>query len=287
MLRTILITNDTQLAREAEAAGVSRILIDLEQLGKHERQKSRTTFISTHRMADIAPMRVALSQAELMVRLNPWHEGSPDELEQALAEGAQRLMLPMITDLSQLEACLRQLGGRAPLTPLLETAYCHQHISTIAALPGFADAYIGLNDLHLALGQRFLFEPLAHGQLEAMARTLAQAGKAFGFGGIGALGGAAELSPQHILAEHARLGSGWVILSSRFAKDLSLEAPAGRAARLQQAIAALQEAYTQLLARTPSQAEAGRKETVRIIEAIATRLRQADAESLASGTSSC
>lgn len=276
MLGTILITSDTSLAREAEAAGVTHIMIDLEHIGKAERQKTRSTFISTHQPDDIAPMRAALSSAELIVRVNPWHEHSPAEIDYALGHGAERIMLPMITDLSQLTACLNVIRGRVPLLPLIETGYSMDHLEEIAAHPEVERLYFGLNDLHLSLGMRFLFEPLAEGMIDQMAAVAKRQHKPFGFGGIAALSGKAELPAASILAEHVRLGSSCVILSSRFAKDIALDEPAGRGERLKKALAELRLAYERFAARTASEALHDQQQTAALIRTIAKRLRACD-----------
>lgn len=269
MMKTILITGDPSLAAEAEAAGVTRLMVDLESIGKKERQASRNTFISAHRKEDIANVRAAIKKSELIVRINPWHAGSPAEVKDAVKGGADFVMLPMITDLVQLDAASRALRGRAKLLPLVETAYSMAHIEAIAARPDVPEIYIGLNDLHLSLGLAYLFEPLSLGFVDWMAERIRAKGKAFGFGGIGALEGGGELPAELILSEHARLGSTCVILSSRFGKDVHLEDKTDRRQRLAQAIATLQKAHERLLKRTADQQEKDHARACRIISELA------------------
>ena len=45
-----LITDDVDLAAEAERAGIDRIMIDLEREGKAQRQAGRNLFQSSHRL---------------------------------------------------------------------------------------------------------------------------------------------------------------------------------------------------------------------------------------------
>lgn len=255
MMKTILITGDPVLAAEAEAVGITRVMVDLENIGKKERQASRNTFISAHRKEDIASVRKTVSKCGLIVRINPWHENSSTEVEEAIKGGADVVMLPMITALSQIDAAAQALRGRAKLLPLVETGYSMAYIEAIANHPDVEELYIGLNDLHLSLGLSYLFEPLALGIIDWMAERILKAGKAFGFGGIGAMNGSGELPAEMILAEHARLGSICVILSSRFGKDVRLEDQNNRRERLAQAIATLQEAYKTLLRRPLSEQE--------------------------------
>lgn len=271
-MKTIVITNQPDIAADCQEAGVSRIMVDLESIGKQERQASRTTFISTHRKEDIAKVRAVLKDAQLIVRINPWYDGSQAEIDHAIAHGADIIMLPMITDMQQLQDCAQAVAGRAQLLPLVETAYSMQHITQIAAMPDIPEIYIGLNDLHLSLGMEFLFEPLAEGQLEEMAHIIKKTGKPFGFGGIAKMG-SGELPAEAILAEHERLGSEWVILSSRFCKDVSIEQVDGRPQRIKDALAQMHAAHQTHTQRSDAQRSEDAARTAGIIRRIASELK--------------
>ena len=91
----IQITNDPDFAAFAVSCGVSRIMVDLEQHGKQERQGGLGTFISNHVPQDVAIVRQAVPQAALIVRINPLHDASALEIDQALTGGASDFMLPM------------------------------------------------------------------------------------------------------------------------------------------------------------------------------------------------
>src|SRR5687768_18349093 len=64
-------TGDPRLAARADAAGVDRIGVDLERLGKAERQRGLGTWISAHAEADLAALAPALTRAALFARVNP------------------------------------------------------------------------------------------------------------------------------------------------------------------------------------------------------------------------
>ena len=98
MLDLIQITQDPDFARRCDALDGLRLFVDLEVNGKAERQAGRNTFISTHTLDDVGRVKAALQRAQLMVRVNPLHRGSADEIEAVLAQGADRLMLPMFTE---------------------------------------------------------------------------------------------------------------------------------------------------------------------------------------------
>ena len=272
MLKTIIITNDPSIATDAEAAGVSRIMVDLEIMGKKERQASRNTFITTHSKEDIGPVRTALKTAELIVRINPWYEGSPAEIEDAITRGADRIMLPMIENVDDFRAFSDAVSDRVCILPLVENAYSMEHLEDILKNPHVDEVYFGLNDLHLSLGHTFLFEPLALGMIDAMAEAAKTRGIPFGFGGM-AMIGSGELPAEMILGEHVRLGSSCVILSSRFCQDIEIAKPEGRKTRLMDALQKISMCYDTLLARSPEAAQKNHQQVVEKIHTITSRLR--------------
>jgi len=268
-MNTIIITNDTGIAKDAAAAGVQRIMVDLETIGKQERQKNLNAFFTSHTAEDIRKIRSALKKSELIVRVNPFYDGSRAEIENAIESGADIIMLPMITHISQVEEVAKIIAGRAKFLPLIETAYSMAYIEEIAANESVSELYIGLNDLHLSLGLKFLFEPLALGIVDFMAEKIKKQGKIFGFGGIATMG-SGELPAERILAEHVRLSSKWVILSSRFGKDIFINEGQGRGERIKQALANMQEKEAEFSSYTQTQMAEYSKETMGIIKRIAT-----------------
>ena len=93
-------------------------------------------------------------------------------------------------------------------------------------------------------------------------------GKAFGFGGIAALG-SGELPAEWILAEHVRLGSSSVILSSRFGRDIALDNADGRQERIKQALAALHNKEAELRKRSADEARRDAERTTEKIISLA------------------
>lgn len=267
-MKTILITNDVGIATDAQQAGVTRIMVDLESIGKKERQASRNTFISKHQKEDIATIRNVLKTSQLIVRINPWYFESASEIEYAIAHGADIIMLPMIKNIVDIQEFVECIAGRAVPLPLIETVYSMENISQIAENSAIQELYIGLNDLHLELGLAYLFEPIALGLIDKMASVIKAAGKPFGFGGIAAIG-SGELPAEQVLAEHARLGSDCVILSSRFCSDVNINEPLGRIERLKTAVGKINETYNSLLLRSVEQQQADARLTTEKIISIA------------------
>ena len=215
MIELLQITNDPAFARRCDALDGFRLFVDLERLGKAERQAGRNTFISAHQLADVGRVRDVLRRSRLMVRVNPWHDGTQAEVDAVLARGADDLMLPMFTSAEELAAFSHAVAGRAPIVPLLETRQALESLDTWIGTPGLVDIYVGLNDLHLSLGCRFMFEPLADGRVDSVADAARRRALRFGFGGIARLE-EGLLPGRDVLAEHLRLGSGAVILSRTF-----------------------------------------------------------------------
>ncbi len=119
---------------------------------------------------------------------------------------------------------------------------------------------MGLNDLDISMGLRFMFEPLALGKVDAVARVVKAQGLRFGFGGIARLD-EGLLSGRQVLGEHLRLGSRSVILSRTFRRD-------DPEAVFEDEVAALRQAERELAARTPAQVEADAQDTARRIRDI-------------------
>lgn len=215
MLKLMYITRDEQVARIAEEAGVDRIFVDMETVGKGERQGGMDTVQSRHTVEDVKRLRGVLSRAELLVRVNQIYPGSQEEIRAVAEAGADIIMLPYFKTPEQVADFIRFVDGRAKTLLLFETPESAARIDEILALEGIDECFIGLNDLHLGYGQKFMFQPLADGTVEGMCRAFREAGRPYGFGGIARVG-TGTLSAQRILGEHVRLGSGCVILSRSF-----------------------------------------------------------------------
>lgn len=261
MVELIQITNDPAFARRCDALAGFRLFVDLERLGKAERQAGRNTFISAHSLEDVRRIKQALRQSPLMVRVNPLNDGTPAEVDAVLAGGADQLMLPMFTHASQLREFARLVAGRAPIVALLETGVALQCLDEWIATPGLAEVYVGLNDLHLSLGHRFMFQPLALGLVDRVAVAARRQGLRFGFGGIARLD-EGLLPGRDVLGEHLRLGSGSVILSRTFHRGEDSEA-------FESEVAKLRQAEHELARRTPAQVESDARRVALLVQRIA------------------
>ena len=209
------ITNNSEVALIAEKYGVDRIWIDLETLGKEERQKGMNTVKSKHTVDDIKKIKPLLTKAEVLVRINPWHDGSKKELEEVISAGADMIMLPMWKTVDEVENFLRTVAGRCKTTLLLETREAVECLDEVLIHGDMDEIHIGLNDLHLSYGLDFMFELLSNGIVEKIVKKIKRTGIPYGFGGIARLG-CGDLPAERIIMEHYRLGSSRAILSRSF-----------------------------------------------------------------------
>lgn len=209
------ITNNTEVARIAEENGVDRIWIDLETLGKEERQKNMDSVKSHHTINDVRAMSKLLTKSELMVRVNPWNADSEKEIEEVISAGAERIMLPMWKTVDEVDQFLRLINRRTATTLLLETKEAVGCIDKILCNPFLDEIHIGLNDLHLSYGLDFMFELLTNGIVEDLCKKIKAVGVEYGFGGIASIGDG-MLPAEKIIMEHYRLGSTRAILSRSF-----------------------------------------------------------------------
>lgn len=214
-LKLMYITNEENVAKIAEDSGVNWIFIDLEINGKENRQGHLDTVISHHSIEDVKRIREALSKSELLVRVNPIYEHSKAEIDKVIEYGAEIVMLPFFKSSDEVETFVKHVHGRAKVCILLETPEAVQSIDSILAISGIDYVHVGLNDLHLGYGMKFMFELLADGTVEMICNKISEKGIPYGFGGVAQIG-RGDLPAENIIAEHYRLGSTMVILSRSF-----------------------------------------------------------------------
>lgn len=220
-LSLMYITNKPQIAEIAESAGVDRIFVDMEYIGKADRQGGMDTVQNHHTLEDVKTIAQTIKKAKLLVRINPIHEknkdyiSSEEEIDRAIQNGADILMLPYFKTVREVETFLRIVNGRVKTMLLLETPEAVGVVDDILKLKGIDEIFVGLNDLSLGYGKKFMFELLRDGTVEELCYKFKKANIPYGFGGIAALG-KGDLPAEKIIIEHYRMGSTSVILSRSF-----------------------------------------------------------------------
>ena len=223
------ITNKPEVAKIAEAAGVDWIFVDMEFIGKDNRQGGLDTVQNHHTISDIRSIRKVVDKAKILVRVNPIHKTQKDgyfdsenEIDEAVEAGADIVMLPFFHSVQEVQDFVRYVRmanlrheKEAKCCLLLETPEAAILIDEILNVSGIDMIHIGLNDLHLAMGMKFMFQLLTDGIVDQLARKIQAKGIPFGFGGIASLSGG-DLPGSYILKEHYRLGSSMVIVGRSF-----------------------------------------------------------------------
>ena len=215
------ITNKPEVAKIAEDVGVDWIFIDMEFIGKDSRQGGLDTVQNHHTVEDVKKIRKAITKAKLLVRVNPIHEAlenypsSKDEIDAVIEVGADIIMLPFFKTVEEVRAFINYVGGRAKTLLLVETVEAADLIDEILEVPGIDMIHLGLNDMHLEKGMKFMFQLLADGTVDRLGGKIKAKGIPFGFGGIAQLN-TGMLPGAEVLKEHYRLGSSMVIVSRSF-----------------------------------------------------------------------
>lgn len=225
MLKLMYITNNIEVAKIAQEYGVDWIFVDLETLGKAERQGNMDSVKSHHTTQDVAKLRPFLNKAKLLVRVNPINATSEQEVNTVIKNGADIVMLPMYKTNDEVKQFIKLVNGRAKVMLLLETKEAHKILDATLKIKGIDYIHIGINDLHLSYKKKFMFELFVDGIVDDICEKIKKTQIPYGIGGIAGLG-KGMIPAERIIREHYRLGSSMAILSRSFCntdkeKDLS------------------------------------------------------------------
>ncbi len=273
-LQLMYITNRIDVAKIAQENGVDRIFVDMEHIGKEERQAGMNTVKMFHTVDDVKKLRAVLDKSQLLVRVNPIHDASDEwcsskeEIDAVIEAGADMVMLPMAKTPEELERFVEYVGGRAKTVFLLETAEANENAEAMLKVGGIDEVHIGLNDLHLAYGKRFMFELLCDGTVERLCDILKKNNIPYGIGGIAKLGGGL-LPAEYIIAEHYRLGSKAAILSRSFCDIDDTMSIADVEKNFRKEVAKIRTFERAAARFEPEEYESNRKITARLIKIIA------------------
>jgi len=216
------LTNKTEVAKIAEQSGVDWIFVDLEFHGKSARQVGRDTVISNHTIDDVKKIRSVLSRSRLLVRVNPIWTDSKHEIDTVITAGADIIMLPYFKTVREVETFISCVDCRVKTCLLVETPEAVTLISEIVQIHGIDSIHVGLNDLAIAHGMKFIYELLADGTIDGLAKEITKHKIPFGFGGIARIG-KKKPPAEDVIAEHYRLGSSMVILARSFCDSSSTD----------------------------------------------------------------
>lgn len=221
-MKLMFITNDVELVKVAEKAGVDRIFVDLEKNGKLERQGHIDSVKSNHTLEDVKIIKDVIKKSELLVRINPMFENSESEINKVISNGADLIMLPMWKTIGEVKMFLKFVDKRCKTILLLETKEALEIVNEVVKLKGIDEIFIGLNDLHLSYKKKCMFELLTDGTVEKISDILKNKNITFGFGGIGTMN-QGVIPADLILSEHFKMQSSSVILSRSFLNNFDSE----------------------------------------------------------------
>ncbi len=226
----LLFATEAQFIRRAVAAGVDGIIVDCEYIGKEARQAGADTEINHHTFADLRRVR-ACTSGPVLCRINRYGEITAGEVEQAIAAGADEILLPMVQTASEVERVLGQVRGRCGVGILVETLPALSIVEELGQLP-LSRVYLGLNDLGIARKTPNIFTAVADGTLEYVRQHFRVP---FGFGGVTLPERGYPIPCQLLMGELSRLGCSFTFLRRSFwadtrGRNLNVEVPRIRAA---------------------------------------------------------
>ena len=177
-LKLMYITNNPQIASIAENCGVDRIFVDMEYIGKEIRQGGMDTIKNHHTVEDVKRITQVLKHAKVLVRVNPIHSAtecyssSKEEIDDVINSGADIIMLPYFKTVEEVKTFVELVGGRAKTMLLVETPEAVSNIDEILKVDGIDEVHIGINDLSLGYGKKFMFELLSDGPVENLCKKI-------------------------------------------------------------------------------------------------------------------
>lgn len=213
-----IIENDVEKVRFYNNIGIGIIMVDLEVLGKEDRQKNLDTVKSKHTLDDIRRIRPIVDRSELCVRIDPIHAKSAEQIEKVIACGVDSIMLPFFKTFDEVEIFFGTVASRVKTVLLFETPEAIMNHEEILSGIRPDRIHIGLNDLSLALKNGFMFKSLILNTLGTFCDYLVQQKIPFGIGGIASLEGG-KIPGRLILGEYVRLGARYTIISRSFVRD--------------------------------------------------------------------
>ncbi len=219
-MRYFLFNSNIELAQAIDnISKIDTYYIDLEIIGKEERQKNRNSLISYHKLDDIDIVRNALNKTSLGVRINPINNYSESEINSCIKRGANVLMLPMFKKLEEVEEFINIIDKRCSIDLLVETP---EALSFIDKLPFKKIRYIhfGINDLSIAFNYKIIFQMYFEEKLKKATKYLKDNNITFGIGGIGNFD-AKPFSPNLIFSAAISNGAERIILSRNFLSKIN------------------------------------------------------------------
>lgn len=247
----VLFSTNTRFIRQAVAAGVGAVIVDWENIGKRARQNGLDTEINHDTLADLQRVR-ACTRARVICRVNSCSGAMALEIEQAVAAGADEVLLPMVRTVGEVESALALAAGRCGVGILIETEEAVQLAPRLNRLP-ITRVYVGLNDLAIERRAPSIFTALIDGTVEQIRSAVTVP---FGFGGLTLPDRGEPIPCCLLIGEMARLGCDFSFLRRSFHRDIQGRSLAFEIPNLHRAIQQARERPLPVIARQREALEA-------------------------------
>ena len=222
-----LFSTDPATIVPAVSAGVAGVVVDWERVGKRHRQAGADTQIGEDTVDDLRRVR-ACTAARILCRIDNSEALLDEQIEAAVASGADEILLPMVRATAEVEHVLDRARGRLRIGILVETEAVLEQLQEIASLP-LSRAYLGLNDLAIDRATTNIFDPLVDGTLEEVRSHVA---------GLTVAHGGAPIPCRLIVGELSRLECAFSFLRRSYHADIRRRDPAVEVPRLLDAVVA-------------------------------------------------
>ena len=215
----IALNNAPEQSKILFESGIQQIMVVTEILGKVDRQKHKNTVISNHEIEDVRILKQSGVKAQIICRVNPYHQKIFSEIEKIITMGADSIMLPMISSLDYYKEMVDFIDSRVNIIPLIETPYSFFKLDDILKYKKLEQIHFGLNDLSISLGMKNLFEILFSKPFSMTVKEVSKEVDLLGIGGVGTPMEKQIVDPILIFKKMRSLGANSVILSRSFFKN--------------------------------------------------------------------
>ncbi|MCX7895719.1 MAG: aldolase/citrate lyase family protein [Thermoanaerobaculum sp.] len=230
-LALFVFSTDPRFIAQADAGGVDGYVVDWEYRGKAERQEGFDTQINRHTVADLHRVREA-TRNRVICRIHPWGPWSVREVEEAVAGGADEILLPMVRSAEEVQRVLDLVRQRCGVGILVETVAAVAAREELAQLP-LSRVFFGLQDLAVERKTPNPFRAVHDGTVE---KVRAAFSVPFGFAGLTLPEGGNPIPCRLLLAELVRLRCHFTFLRRSFHRDVKDKDVTAALHRLRQAV---------------------------------------------------
>lgn len=215
-LKLMLFTHDSAFAKQAEDAGIDRIVVDFEFRGKAARQSGYHLEVNKASLSELKEIRKAVT-IPVLARTNPIWSESREEISAIISEGADIVMLPMFRTKYEVHKFIEFAGKGIKKNLLFETKKSVEIVRELHPFQ-FDEYYIGLNDMAVDYGLSFAYDVLQHNVVSHIRQSLPD--RPFGFGGITVSDGGSPLTTRKIMKQMAKYNCSLAILRRAFKRDI-------------------------------------------------------------------